>query len=293
MLLLQLLYTKKIYDAFNKERSLNPDIREFYRVSQSFLEEGLNEWIESRKAFENGDIALIFSGVTDQRNKTIEPKKLKELIKVFEEKSIKDKKRNDAKMEEAVKTDPIMKMINEKMKKEAGMTVMESIALSAIPKVPYYIQNAIDTGNPDLGEYSDSFLFGAWLNIKEKKVTLETAEWGEVLAYGAAGIRRETVPQELLASLELFRGREKNKPHLLEATLMTMTILDIAKDNNIASVGGTVIIVSSTKEGEVIMGKDIISREENITVRVSGVEIPLVPFNKYSKYNPSKLQIKI
>lgn len=283
---------QKIYNAFNKEKSLSPDIREFYKVSQSFLQEGLNEWIESGNAFEDGDIALIFSGVTDQRSKSIDPIKLEELVKIFKRKSIKDRATNSARMEELVKTDPLMKLINEKMKKEAGMTVMENLALSAIPKIPDYIKNAINTNNPNLEEYSDSFLFGAYLNIKEKIVALETAEWGEVLAYGDR-IRKETVPEELLATLELFRGREKNKPHLLEGALITATILDIAKNNQIASVGGTVIIISSAKDGEMIMGKDIIFREKNTAVRVNGIELPLIPFDKYSKYNPSKLRVKM
>jgi hypothetical protein len=171
------------------------------------------------------------------------------------------------------------------------MTIMENLSLSAIPKIPDYIQKAIDTNNGNIEEYPDSFLFGAYLRIKERTVTLETAEWGEVLAYGANNIRKKTVPEDLLATLEFFRGKEKNKPHLLESALMTATILDIARDNNIASIGGTVIIVSSTKEGEMIMGKDVVFKENNTSVRVNGVEIPLIPFDKYLKYRQSTVQI--
>lgn len=282
----------KLYAGFNKTKVLNPDIRKFYNASGSFLEESLNEWICSGNALENGDVALIFSGVTDQRNKVIDPKKLKELVKIFEEKGARDRERNNAKTEEAVRNDPIMKMINEKMKKEAGMTVMESLALSAIPKIPDYIQKAIDTNNSDLGGYSDSLIFGAWISIKNKKVTLEKAEWGEVLVYGDS-VNKDSVTKDLLATLELSRGREKNQPHMIESAIMTVTILDIAKENNIASIGGAVIIASSTKEGEMIMGKDIIFKEKNTSVRINGVEIPLIPFDKYSQYTSKNLRVKM
>lgn len=282
---------QKLDSAFNKNKDLQPDIREFYKSSQNFLEKALNEWID-RGEVQGGDVALIFSGVTNARNKSISIVKLKELLKVYEQKVTNDKGRNTDKMRELVKSDPIWKMINEKMQREAGMSVEENLALSETPTVPDYIANAISKESDSLEGYSDSMLFGAWLSVSNATVTLETAEWGERLAYGDR-ITKESVPEELLATLEFSRGKEKNQPHMLESTIMSVTILDTAREMNIKSIGGTVIIVSSTKDGEMIMGKDIIFKERNTSVRINGVDIPLVPFDQYLKYTPSNLLLKM
>ncbi|MCX6738633.1 MAG: hypothetical protein NT098_01100 [Candidatus Parcubacteria bacterium] len=281
---------KKLYIGFNKIKTLSIDIREFYKSSEYFFEEILNEWIEMGNL--NGDVALIFSGVTNARNKIIDPKKLQELVTLFNQKSVKDKERNGAKMEELIKNDPVWKVINEKMKKEAGMTVIENLELSSIPLIPHYIKNAIETEITNLEDYSDSLVFGVYLSVSTKKVTLEKAEWGEVLVYGDR-VNKHSVSKDLLATLELFRGKEKNKPHMLEAQLMTLTILDLAKENNISSIGGTVIIVSSTKEGEMIMGKDIIFKEKNTSVSINCVELPLIPFDKYARRYSNNPRLKM
>jgi hypothetical protein len=278
--------------AFNKKKRLNPDIREFYKESKYFLEEVLKEWVSTGNACEDGDVALIFSGVTNLREKTISVDKLEEMVKLYEQKVIDDRIRNGAEIKKLLQSDPVWKILNEKMQKEAGMTVEENLALSEVPTIPDYITNAINKGSANLEGQPDSLLFGAWLSISNMTVSLETAEWGEALAYGDR-ISKDSIPKELLVTLEFSGGKQKNQPHMLESAIMTVTVLDTAKEKDINSIGGTVIIVSSTKDGEMIMGKDIIFKEGNTSVRADGGEVPLIPFNQYSKYSQADLKVKM
>lgn len=267
----------KIYQALNAG-ILPPDIRELYDVIKPFIEEVLTEWA----CKDPGQLTcLLFAGVFVNRPKPIDVNKLSDL-KVKYAQKVKEGENNRKELAVLVKKDPIWKMINEKMKKEAGMTVMENMAKSDIPDIPKYIERAIEEGATNISEMPDSLIFAVMIEPVAGTVDLEKAEWGEFLAYGD-GIRKEDLPQEILATLEFSPGKEKNNKHLLEGAIMSITILDTARQNDIKSIGGSVIIVSADKEGQEILGKDIVFQEKNTGVNINGTVIPLIPFNIYAK----------
>jgi hypothetical protein len=268
---------EKISKALNSGE-LSPDIRELYKVIKPFIQNALTEWT----CKDPGQLTcLLFSGIWTGRPKPTDANKLSELVVQYAKK-VKDGEANRKSLAMLVETDPTWKMINEKMQKDSGMTVLENMAKSDTPAIPKYIEDAIANNASNIPEMPDSLIFSAMIEPVIGTIDLEKAEWGEFLAYGPS-IRKEDLPQEILATLEFSPGKEKNMKHLIEGGIMSITILDIARENNIKSIGGTVVIVSADKDGEEIMGKDIVFREKNTGVNINGTILPLIPFNIYAK----------
>lgn len=275
---------EKVSKALNSGQ-LPPDIRELYKVIEVFIRDALTEWPDKS----SGQLTcLLFSGIWTEREKPVDAEKLR-LLEAHYANKVKDGEANKKELARLVEVDPTWKMINEKMKKESGMSALENMAKSDIPAIPTYIQDALTKGSSSIPEMPDSLIFAAMIDPSTGSIDMEKAEWGEFLAYGDS-VRKEDLPQEILATLEFSPGKEKNMKHLLEGAIMSITILDIARKNNIKSIGGTVIIVFADKDGEEIMGKDIVFREKNTGVNINGTILPLIPFNIYAKKKSQSTQ---
>ena len=269
-------FKNEISTALNN-RQLNPDIRKFYDEIKPFLEEKIVDWVNAGNKYVN--CCLLFGGLFKGRKKHINLIKLQELVVEYEAKNKRDET-SHTKAAFQLKDDPIFKILDQKIKEGTGIGALEHLEKSKIPHIPEEIKNAIDSGLGEI-EYPDSLIFSAKIEIATKNVQLESAEWGEFLAYGDR-VKKEMIPQGLLAMLELHYGKQE-KTFTMESAILTNTILDYAKDLGIGTIGGTVIIMPIDKDGAHITGKDIIFQPGNTHVKINGIPVSLVPFFYYHK----------
>ncbi len=278
-------FREKIYSALSGKK-LSGDIRAFYTEIEGFLDAAIVEWVDAGRPLD-ADCCLLFAGIYEGRNKIVSEEKLTALVAEYKNSRKEHANEKGPKLEELVASDPTWKMINEKMKKEAGMSVMENLAMSNEPTIPEHLKAVIETHISELKDVPDSLIFSAKVIIRERKVLLEKAEWGEWLAYGDR-VSKNSIPSETMSLFEFYRGREKNVPHLVEGAILNTAILDFARDQKIGSIGGTVIVCILDKKGLMIGGKDLIFEERNTRVKVNGQELPLIPFNQYNRKNGSQ-----
>ena len=257
--------------------SLSPDIRKFREEIKPFLEQSIVDWVNSGKPYVN--CCILFGGVFKGRRKNVNLIKLQELVKDFKDSIGKDNV-NLIKAEESLKDDPIFKILDQKIKEGTGKGAMSHIEESRIPYVPKEIEDAINSGSGEIN-YPDSLIFSTRVEVSSKTVLIESAEWGEFLAYGDR-VKKENISSGLLANLELYYARKKGE-FIMGAAILTSTILDYASDFEIRSIGGTVIIMPIDERGASISGKDLVMQPQNTHLLLNGVRIPLVPFFHYHK----------
>jgi len=269
------LYNSIYKKLCNKE--LSCDIRQICDSVGPSLENLLDEWTDLGGS-QSASCCLLFAGIYKPNNKRINRSKLKQLVEYFED-SVKEKKDNQSKIEELVKTDPIFKKIDKEMRQGQGIGLIENLALSDIPNIPAYIQEALDNDAEELTGLPDSLIFSANVDVAPKNISIEKAEWGELLAYGG-GLTKNDLPKDILAHFELTRKIDKS--NIIEAAILTTTILDLAEKNNIRSIGGTVLINALNANSSVITGKDLHPGGQ-FKLILHDVEVPLIPFNHITK----------
>ena len=281
---------KEIQTALNKG-TISTDIRKFYDAVEGVIDKAIVTWVNEGKPYKN--CCLLFAGTCEKRAKEISLKKLNELVNLYDTRALKKQQELlENGFAEQVKTDPIWQIFDDKMRKEAGMSVMENLAQSFIPVIRPYIKEALEKNDPFLDDEPDSLVFGVKIDVATRTIKKEVAEWGDFLIYGDR-VNRDSVPDDMLASLELFWAQEKeHSPHLMEGSIMTMTILDLAKKHKIGSIGGTVMLVWTDKDGMHISGKDLIVGSP-MQVKIDGNPQPLIPFTDYPNGLPSSMEMEM
>jgi hypothetical protein len=270
-------FLKEKISAALKVGVLSPDIREFHKGIKPFLEDAITQWVDAGNSYVN--CCLLFAGIFNGRQKEIDVGKLENLIKEFE---VSKKREEEVYRKGAadILDDPIFKILDEKIRAAQGRGALDLIELSRVPEIPQQIKGAIEKGSSTLN-HPDSLIFSTQIETATKRIEMEVAEWGEMLAYGAR-VKKENIPDGLLANLELWYGK-KPQQSIMEASILTMTILNYAKEHGISTIGGTVLVMPIDEKGASLTGKDIILKERDTRVNINGVAIPLIPFFHYHK----------
>jgi len=274
------LYTE-IHEAL-KQKILSHDVRELFSQIDTFCEGLTDKWLFELKQ-PLAEAVLLFSGVWAKRTKKLNPKRVEDLANFYHEGQKKTK--TEAEMQKLIETDTNWKMIDEKMRKEAGKSAFQSLQESKEPQIPKHILEAV-AKDGELSMFPDSLIFSLDANLYNRTFNKESAEWGEWLAYGDR-VSKDKIPQDLLAHLEFVPGKEKNKEHLVEAVLINITIKDFALKHKIDTIGGTVIINSiKLKNCQFLTDPKhcLISSETEFIYQIAPNQwVPMVPFNQFFK----------
>jgi hypothetical protein len=195
---------------------------------------------------------------------------------------------NRHKIVEALEKDKTMKLLDTKMKAEAGRGVLESLELSSIPKIPEHIEEAAQNIE-GRSLKRDSFIFCLEIAVTQAGVILhkEEAEWGQSISRGTAGISSGDVPASLLATVEFMPGKDKNLEHMVEGAMMSATIMDLARKRGITGIGGQVIIASIRDGRNQIMGSGnaVKFTQVGMLINANGGFRQIVPFVHYLEKN--------
>ncbi|MFZ2484412.1 MAG: hypothetical protein WAX80_02610 [Minisyncoccia bacterium] len=277
-----------MYEHLRKDlllKNLSSDIRELYEQIESFLETKLNEWvIDLKKTYPKGGCALLFGGTSWKRKKEVNREKLFKLVEVFKESRQNSLVWRPKVLKELENENSPLYQINEELKKAQGKTILQLLDESSIPKIPAYIEKAFQSEPSILEDFSDSMIFGVSIGLGGN-IRKEKAEWGEMLAYGAVEDPKKHITDEILAIFELNRDGRSTIPHQMEAAMSTGAIMDLAKKNNINSIGGTVTVQIMSGDSIRITGDKLTMDEQDqkIIFDLHGHAVDLVPFNTYHK----------
>lgn len=242
---------------------------------QNFINKGINiikkeiiKWVANNvNEYLNTNfyalVCLLFGGIDRTKNKIINGKKLLNLVKEFQ------KERSAS----------------------IGMNDILFRGISAKPNQPNPF--------PELPT-PDSTIFAVLSDAKNRILNLEETEWGEYLAYGPKGFRKEQLPITTFGRFEFEKGCGVKGS---DQTLLTALITQTAEEHNFATVGGSVIPMLVDSQGVgVITGKvhrldprtnevKIISDTKLINGKIcyfSSITkeyLPLIPFTQYVTKN--------
>jgi hypothetical protein len=273
----------EIHEAL-KQKKLSTDIRELFGQIDTFCAVLADKWLFELKQ-PMAEAVLLFAGVWAGRTKKLNPQRVQELANFYREGQ--KHTTTEAEMKKLIETDPVWKIIDEKMRKEAGKSVIQSLQESREPDIPKHIMEAV-VKDGELNMFSDSLIFSLDANLYNRTFKKESAEWGEWLAYGYK-VSKDKIPQDLLAHLEFVPGKEKNQEHLMETALINITIKDFALKHKIDVIGGTVVVNSIKRKDNQILTDPrccLISPATGFIYQVApGEWKPMVPFNHFFKSN--------
>lgn len=280
-------FYEQIY-ALIKSGGLSSDIRILSKqLDQARIETLLGDWVSRYTNPFGRRCCLLFAGQSIERSKILPRAKLDDLLRIYSEEQEKGRA-NRHQIVEALEKDATMKIIDAKMKAEAGRGVLESLEISSIPKMPEHIEEAAQDINGKSSK-RDSFIFCLEIAITQGGVSLrrEEAEWGQLISRGTAGISSGDVPSSLLATIELMPGKDKNLEHMVEGAMMSATIMDLAKERGITGIGGQVIITSIKDGRNQIMGSGnaVKFTPSGMLINANGGFRQIVPFVKYLAKN--------
>jgi hypothetical protein len=99
----------------------------------------------------------------------------------------------------------------------------------------------------------DSTVFAVLTDIKKSLLRMEETQWGEYLAYGPKGFRKELLPKSTFGRFEFETGSGVQGS---DQTILTALIYQTAEDHKFATVGGSVVPMLVDARGVgVICGK--------------------------------------
>ncbi len=278
---------EKIRTALNN-REISSDIRTFSEQILDLIQKMVDIWLKDNP---HANCALLFSGMVQDRHKRISKQKLSELIDLYNERVAQDKPSREKFIKEILPNDPTWQAIDQKMRMEAGKSVVESLEEGDKPIISKWIQDAIDKNSDEI-EMPDSLVLGIEIRTRAGVLKEEVAEWGEFIAYGAS-LTKDDLPKDLLAALELSHVKDETKgPHLFEAALISQSISDTAKKKGIQSIGGTVVLLTTLSNGKMlIQGKDLKQQDGKFVLELYNRIVPLIPFHKFPKPTNANLEM--
>ncbi|MBY0293936.1 hypothetical protein K2Q08_01230 [Patescibacteria group bacterium] len=278
-------------------KELDSDIRKLSEQILDFIKKESDAWLYE-KPFSH--CALIISGITPRRNKKISLEKLRELEIVFKARRDEHRPMRDKSLNEALKKDPIMIEIDRRIKESGRATggVIEMLKEGDEPVLSSWIIDAIENESEEI-DMPDSLLVGVEIDHRRGIANLETAEWGEMLGYGAA-LSKEELDTSLISAFELTHVKEdaqhKHDPSIFEATFMRQVILDYAKKKNLSVIGGDVPVFFLNKNGEFNIRApgltvDPITGKMFMTIR--GHKLPISTFYELAKFRAKNEKLEL
>jgi hypothetical protein len=208
---------------------LPTDIRDLSSAISDFVRDQMDEWL---KKHPYRPCCMIFGGMTMDRKKKISLENLEKLKEIL--------KRNIAPQEELdevkskLEKDPFFQELAKRIPRERLMRPFEEPDAMVVNPL---IEKAAEA-EQDFIDAPDSLVFG--VQVGRSGVSIEFAEWGEVLAYGTGGLSKDDLPEDFLAMMELSTGQLVNEEDLMEAMHVRDYILKVAKDRSIKEIGGAV-----------------------------------------------------
>lgn len=283
---------KAIQEALQK-KELSSDIREFAKQILDFIKLESDKWLMEN---EFSHCALIFGGISPRRNKKISLKKLGELKTEFEKEKENERETRDKSLKEALEKDPLMIAINKRIKESGRASgVLEMLKEGEKPVISSWLQEALDKNSDDI-EMPDSLLVGVSVDHRKCLLQIETAEWGEMLGYGAE-LTKDKLETGLIAQFELTHIKEESKgPDLIEAAITRQVILDYASKKGLPVIGGEVLVFFLNKKGEITarapgFGAD--PKTGRSTIKIKDYQVPLATFYELAKSKDGKNKLEM
>ena len=257
-------------------------------ISEELINSILKEWTEHYPKPFGRRCCLLFAGQTSDSKKVLDGPKLQTLMDTYKVAQEKYRKEGRPKIIEALRNDPTMRLLNEKLNAQAGKGVLDLLEEGSVLAIPPYIQDALlDPKNES--SKKDSFLFSREIVIEQGGVQIrrETAEWGQLISRGSAGISSGDISSEILAAIELRPNKGKTKEHLMEGAFISSTIRDMARERGVDTIGGQVLIaIIQDGKGQISgSGQDLKFTPAGLLINIGGAFRQVVPFTKYLPLN--------
>ena len=194
---------------------------EFINKGINVIKENIVKWVADQvniylNTNSYASVCLLFGGIDRSKNKVINGKRMVDLVRSFQE----------------------------ERKVSIGMNDTLFKGISAKPHHP--------NPYPELPT-PDSNVFAVLSDVKKGILRLEETEWGDYLAYGPKGFRKELLPTTTFGRLE-FEERSGIKGS--DQTIITALIHQATKTHKFETVGGSIIPMLVDSQGVgVITGK--------------------------------------
>ncbi len=194
---------------------------EFINKGINVIKENIVKWVANQvdiylNTNSYASVCLLFGGIDRSKNKVISGKKITDLVRSFQAERNVSIGMND--------------------------TLFKGISAKPHQPNPY----------PELPT-PDSNVFAVLSDAKRGALTLEETEWGEYLAYGPKGFRKESLPTTTFGRFEFEEGSGVKGN---DQTIITALIHRTAETHKFATVGGSIIPMLVDSQGVgVITGK--------------------------------------
>jgi hypothetical protein len=277
----------KIIESLHNKK-LPSDVRELWKRIDDFGRKVVDLWLQEGGEYQ--DFCAIFSGSSGYRNKMVEPEILNKLKEKYEESQARDIPKGINSIKDALdRGDKTMIGLSKAILRDKGKDIFKVMEENYEVVIPPHLE----TEDGELNGIPDSLVFGIRISMKNGIFQTEKAEWGELLAYGTNNITKADIGDDILSRFEISRN-PANLTHLMEAGMLTVSILDIAKKEKIDAIGGTVIITAQEKGEIKIMSKDLVSKPgDRIRIKMGPASPELVLFNKFNEVLPNIKQAKL
>ncbi len=266
--------------SFNLKHGTIPlNIEKLEPTLKLFFQKCINEWYKQRKIREGLLTYMLVGAVDFTKRKVPSKEKIDSLLEHFMLHT-EEQKKTRWKVEKSVLKDPIIKMLNQKLLEQRGKGVMEELVENDNPKFHPKIQ-AVLNGNtdPELQPFH-TLLVGSLVDVNNRTVHTEVANWGEGLVKGG-GVRPDALRPDMQAVFEFgTRQLQKEGDNMLECAFIGTTILDYAKKENLSGIGGNVAVGILSKRGLRLSGQNFRFEGENVFAKVNGVEVPMQFFHQ-------------
>ena len=277
-------FYNELKEAISKKR-LPSDIRELYKNIDDFARGLVDRWMtELGKEYRN--CCIIFGGTSRYRNKKIDRQKLKVIIQEYRDLEAKNVPEGVAAIQGLLDAgDEKMHAINAGFLRDRGMTAIQVMEENHKVVIAPHMTEMMLRGpeSDELESCPDSLVFGLQIGMRDGLFRKEVAEWGEFIAYGTNGITKDDIGHDIVPIFEI--SRQDKSANMIQFTIMTNSILDMAKKKNTGAIGGTVMIVGMDGKHATIISRDRdTSIPENLPVhvKVDGESQQVVFFYKYN-----------
>ncbi|NCO04726.1 MAG: hypothetical protein GW939_01105 [Candidatus Magasanikbacteria bacterium] len=269
-------------DLYSK--GFSSDIRSlFQELNEDYFTSLADKWLSSGGQY-GKSCAFIIGGYGTKKGRKINVKKISKMVKIYKEEHKFDTKK-EKEIRKALEEDETLQLINKKMKMQANKNIFDTLRESSHPQIPDFIREAISQQKETLDDLPDYFLFCVEFGVLNGKLEFNksSAEYGQYIARGQGKITEDEISDSLLATIELNPNKGKNQEHLLEGSIISRTILDIAKEKKLNGIGGTVIINCLKENKSEIMSGNCKFIDNKMYINIHNKLIEPVFFGKVLK----------
>jgi len=255
-----------------RENKILLDIDELESSLKIFFRNCIKQWCKDKEVRKGLSAYVLVGAIDFTKSKFPAKEKVSQLIKYFNSHAVEQQGKR-WQIEEAVKKDPAMKLLNEKLVQHRGKGILQELTEDETPRFHPKIQAILD-GNTSLTNAPyDSLLVGCGVDVSNNNVTTEIARWGEGIVKGG-GVKSDALRPAMQAAFEFgTRIKQNEKDNILECAMIGTTILDYAKKNQLPGIGGSVAVSIISQLGLSLSGQNFRFDGDKIFANINGTEL--------------------